>query len=415
MNGIHTKIKALILEVGEELEGLLETEEYVVTLVEYGVDIAKDHLSTFSDMEAEEIEAMFAGFDAEVAVGKAFEELKAAIDFIKDAGDSEATEYDLEYEAVKSIIESLVDEELSPIAKATDVLSAVVHVIFVRLDIQSASEAEFEAPIIGIPLLGMFFMAYFEGETFQALLNNVFVTNEETLKTELDGEALKALLASLADKVVAELQEVPGSLLPIVAFAEEVAEKYFEYDIEAEDSVFIEIRAVLTSLEAMLEEAEAFLKDEEALGAYLPDVITYGNLALEGIALIEEIEAGYGNPNDVVEYVARVYALITDVEPTPFEVTNPSQITPNIADAVGIEYMKYFDEGEPFEGAGGFSFDLIEEEDVYFLQVTIIGEFTIAFNEGEVSSAHITGCVYSFELPVEAVQVIQLIDSLLYV
>ena len=205
------------------------------------------------------------------------------------------------------------------------------------------------------------------------------------------------------------------AIRPIVAFAEEVAEKYFEYDIEAEDSVFIEIRAVLTSLEAMLEEAEAFLKDEEALGAYLPDVITYCNLALEGIALIEEIEAGYGNPNDVVEYVARVYALITDVEPTPFEVTNPSQITPNIADAVGIEYMKYFDEGEPFEGAGGFSFDLIEEEDVYFLQVTIIGEFTIAFNEGEVSSAHITGCVYSFELPVEAVQVIQLIDSLLYV
>ena len=406
------KMKELVLDVGETLEDLLLTKANVLNLGEDAVDVVK-HILPYLGFSDDEIEEMFAEFDVEEFVNYVYDNLETGIEFIKAAGDAEGEEFDLYYEAVKSIMDEVLDENSTPLTVALVVVMQVVHVTFVELDIQSVGEMSF---IVGLGTPVIYVMSvktHFESEEFLELVYALVNEDEESGVRTVDGEAVKALCEDIAGSVFTLGVDALTAFLKAVDGVEEITGKVSDYDIEAEDSVFNQIRDVVAQIQEEFEGVASLLNnEEEALEPFVSLVVEYGNLLLEGYGLYEEyVEEGEIEDYKVVEYLVRVASKFLHPEIEEFNYESYADADELVLAAIGVS----FEEGESKEDSGhAFGLGELHEEDgVYYVDIILVEEYSYAVTDGEVTAFAASGEIRSFELPVEVVEAINSLHSLI--
>ena len=395
------KAKALIVEIGEALEDILSVKANVINLGD--VVLASLKLAFIKGgMSEAEADELFADFDVNEFVEMIFGGIATAIGFIKNLGESD--EYDAYLTIVKKLVEAFLNEEANPISKATAVYDAVISALYEALDIQSVSKFQFELSLISPILCGVSIYSYLSN-SFKDDLMAVVVLDSETGKPVIDADGLKALLAACALNILTPVEGAATMLPCVVDVFREVVEKIQgKYDPEVEGEEYANAKAFLESLVKEINGLESFLNNEDdVLEEYIPVIEFYGNIILEGLELYAEyLEFEYIEEYKVVEYICRTVSMFVMVEHEELEIASFDEVVGKVAEAMDVESIQaLMEEGESTTcvGSDRVAFDLIEKEEVYYLEVTLVSAYSVELVEGAVTSVSVEGEVYTFELP----------------
>ena len=397
--------KALLVEIAGELAKLLATKENVIGLGELVVSALKLAFVKFG-MSQEEADALFAEFDVEEFVNMVYGYAEMGIGFIQAVGATE--QFDAYLNAIKSLAEVFLNEEASDLQKGLQVYDFVVTILFEALHIESMDKGQFEGNLMAPVVVVFLISKYFESEQFTDLLKGVIAVDLESGALTIDVDGVKALLSSIASNVILPLSSTASVYAGMVDVFREIIEKISgEYDPEAEEGEqYAQLKLQLAAIAEKLADIAAILKNEEqALEPYLPMVEHYGNLLLEGYAIIKQAQGeGFESGYVVMEYLCRVISEFVPAETKDIEITALSEVEGKVAEAIGLEYIQERiaagDEVSAFTGSG-VAFDLLEgeEEGEYYVEVTLVSSFNIQVTEGAISSVSVVGEVYKFRLP----------------
>ena len=394
------KAKSLIVEIGEALEDILSVKANVINLGD--VVIASLKLAFVKGgMSEAEADELFADFDVNEFVEMIFGGIANAIGFIKNLGESD--DYDAYLTIVKKLVEAFLDEKATSLSKAVAVYDAVISALYEALDIQSMPQSQFEFTLMLPILCGMSIKTYLSSD-FKDDLMAVVVLDSETGKHVINADGLKALLAACASRVLNPVEMTATQLVDVVDVFREIVEKIQgEYDPDVEGEEYANAKAFLESLVEEIKGIESFLNNEDdVLEEYIPVIEFYGNIVLEGLDLYAEYsEFGYIEEYKVVEYICRTASMFVMVEHEELTITSFDEVVGKVAEAINLESIQaLMEEGESTTCEGsGVAFDLIEKEEVYYLEVTLVSAYSVELVEGAVTSVSVEGEVYTFELP----------------
>ena len=398
------KVKELILDAGETLEGFLDTKENVKALGDVVVSALKEMLIK-GGLSEEDVEEIFEGFDVDAFVDMVYGYIEMGIGFIKGVGSTD--EFDAYLKDIKNVVEVFLDENSTTEIKVFAVLDAVFDVIFTELDIQSMDKLTFEFTLFSPVIYVMGIRQQVASEEFAELLSNLVVTDLESGVRTVDGDAVKALAAEFGTYAYM-FKTSAEALVSVVDVFREIIEKIEgNYDPEVEGEQYVSIKAALTATaEKLGEVADLLQNNDDTLEPYVEMIVEYGNLVLEGYALYEESEEeGFIEGYKVTEYIVRVASMFIESEHEEFAITAFDEITGKVGETIGLESIQEeIAEGGSCEFIGrGVAFDLLENEGEYTLEVTLVSESSISVVDGEVTEVSITGEVYTFPLPSEVV------------
>lgn len=384
------KVKAIILAVADAIEGLLEAEESAEVLLGYALDFAKLVLS-LSGSSDEEIEEMFEGVSAEEISESVFGSISSLVDYLRDIGEGETESSGL-VEAIKVIIEELSKEEPNPLNLVYAVVDAIAAILYGKFEITSMTQSDFSDSLKGLVMsLGVVVLMLTNG--LPAWINDCFVTDEQTGVTTISEEGLNTL-ASCLQPVVSVLASFCEYVVPPIGVIEEVVEQVSKQ----EEPVFEEIYAGLASIKSSLDGVVEFLGSDALADLYIPSIVTYGNLVLKTIDLVKDFSEDYVVEDyKVVSFVTEVVSLFVEpsVEHLEYELDTTEGVDERVLEAVNIEIEEDVSE---VSGHGYAISEIYENEEVYYVDVTLVSEYNYVVSEGVITSFTATADVMTFEV-----------------
>ena len=384
------KVKAIILAVADAIEGLLEAEESAEVLLGYALDFAKLVLS-LSGSSDEEIEEMFEGVSAEEISEFVFGRISSLVDYLKEIGQGETESSDL-VEAIKVIIEELSKEEPNPLNLLYAVVDAIAAILYGKFEITSMTQSDFSDSLKGLVMsLGVVVLMLTNG--LPAWINDCFVTDEVTGVTTISEEGLNTL-ASCLQPVVSVLASFCEYVVSPIGVIEEVVEQVSKQ----EEPVFEKIYASLASIKSSLDGVVEFLGSDALADLYIPSIVKYGNLILEAIDLVKDFSEDYVVEDyKVVSVVTEVVSLFVEpsVEHLEYEQDTTEGVDERVLEAVNIEIEEDVSE---VSGHGYAISEIYENEEVYYVDVTLVSEYNYVVSEGVITSFSATADVMTFEV-----------------
>ena len=392
------KAKAIIVEVADTLSIILEVKENVLNLGDFVIAALKLTLIKCG-MDEKEAEELFANFDVEEFVNFVFKGIETVVDTIYDVGATE--KFDVYLTLVKDLAEIFLGEEEKEwdeeFSEVVAVLCAFIGEFF---EIEPAKmesvESALNTPVKINEIVEL--VNTYAGSGEGSFLDFFTEIDPET-GTKTVKEMSVTLIVFLVSALSNSFADLANDWIVTVEVFEEVVGKVSEdADLSAQCA---ELKAFFGSIQSNLMSVYNYLSDYENTMTLVAKIVSYGNLALEGAAIVEEIKEGYIDTYKLSEYVCRVVSMFVEAEHNEYEITSFDEIDGVVAEALPMEEIaacieagesNVFEDSEAVIG-------LKEDEGVYYIEVTLVSHYEVEIVEGEIVSTSIEVEVYAFAVP----------------
>ena len=393
------KAKALIVEVAGTLEGFLDVKENVKNLGDTLL-LALKLAFIKGGIDEAEVDELLAEFDVNEFVEMIFGVIQTAISEFKAVGETD--DYDIYLNAIKGLVEAFSGEDKTWDSIYSDVVDVLCDFIENNFEIDSGRidsvNSALNTPVRIKQIIDL--IELFAGASEGSFIDNIIEIDSETGVKTIK-ETAPGLLIAIVNIFAAAFSNLANDWVVTVEVAEEIAYKISEVS-ESGQSAFNYLKGGFESIRDGLGSVVTFLSDSDNVLALSSAFILYGNLVLEALAIIDAYEEdGYVERYTIAEYICRVVSNFTGTTSVPFELAALDDIQGKVAEAIGLETIKEFMEaGETVDIFGtGVAFDLLEDDGVYSLEITLVSECSAQIIEGALNSISVKGEVYTFELP----------------